>query len=193
MATQRVQCPRTDQTLHGLAIHLSRVHASSQTVERGKRSALVPRIQHGQNGRSADILDGFQATANLVVLDREILFGTVDVRRKHGDNHAAAIIDQTRHHACTAVPRGHFRCHELGGVIRFEVRRLIREHGVTRGVRLDKSVTGEGLHQFKDLLRQPLRHAPMRDTSLNELSFDAFQFPRVFLAHTAAQNIGAPQ
>ena len=77
-------------------------------------------------------------------------------------------------------------------MVRFQIRRVVRQQGVGGGVRFVETVAGELFHQVEDLVGLFRRQAIFRRTGAEDLAVLGHLFGLLF-THGAAQHVGAAQ
>ncbi len=105
----------------------------------------------GLDGVVADILYRGQAETNRAAVRREVRVAHVDVGSFDGNAHFAALVDVLDYVVGAAGHRSQQRSHELDGIARLQVCRLVGQQGVGGGVRLVEAVAGELCHQVENL------------------------------------------
>ena len=123
---------------------------------------------------------------------REVRIGDIGVRSLDRNAHLATLVDVLHHVVRRTGHRCQQRRHELHGIVRFEISRVIGQQRISRGVRFIETISRELRHQVEnlfDLLRRIL--------ALRGALHEAFALLRhllgFFLAHGAAQQIGFTQ
>ena len=136
-----------------------------------------------------DVLDGEQPVPDRVVLDRELDAGAMDVGRPDLDPHPAAFGDGRRDLLAGVPHRRQDARHVLDGVVRLEVRGLVRDQPVAGGMRLVEAVPLERLERGEDGVDRRWRHAALRRLG-HELLAHGPQHGRLLLADRIAEGVG---
>ena len=136
----------------------------------------------------ADVLDHGEAITNLPILDREAGLGGVDVGRQHVDVARMAIEHGGRDFVVVARLIVEQRRQILQRVVRLQVGRLVRDHGIGGAVRLREPVTREVRHQVEDLRGLRLTH-PAVGRTLDELGAHLRHLFFLLFAHRAAEHV----
>ncbi len=118
--------------------------ASERKSPSASRAAMIDSI-----APCADVLDGQQPEADRVALDREVEAADVDVRRPDLDAQPPALGDRGRHLLGVVAEGGEHAGHVLDRVVRLQVRGLVRDQAVARGVRLVEAVALERLERLE--------------------------------------------
>jgi hypothetical protein len=136
----------------------------------------------------ADVLDGQQAEADGVALDREVEPAGVDVGRQDLDAQAPALGDGRGDLLGVVAEGGQHAGHVLDGVVRLEVGRLVGDQPVAGGVGLVEAVALERLEGLEDGVDDLRRHAPLGRLA-DELVLLRAQHRRLLLADGVAQRV----
>ena len=185
---ERVEGACLDETLHHTPVDEPEVDPRAEVLQRLERPLAATRLQDRLHRGLADVLDRGQAEANRVAGDAELHGRHVHVGRHDLDPHRPTLFDVL--HDLVGVPHfgGQQRGHELDGIVRLEVRGLVRDEPVGRGVRFVESVARELLHQLPDALGLRgggVALAAARDELLALLGHEL----AVLLAHGAAEDV----
>ncbi len=135
------------------------------------------------------ILDGRQPETNCMLMWCEVRITHVDIWRFDRNAHVSALIDVLHHVVRVSGHRRQQRRHELHRIMSLQIRRLIRQYGVGRRVRLVEAVSGELLHQVEDLFDLLLRELPFQ-RALHEALALLRHLLSVLLPHRAPQQVG---
>ena len=117
----------------------------------------------------------------------------VHIRRQHLDALRARLIDVGAEFGGVGHVVGHHGAVEFHGIIRLQIRSLIGDAGVSRGVRFVEAVAGELFQQVEDLVRFALGEVVLLLAALDEDGALLGHFLGFLLAHRAAQQIRAAQ
>ena len=188
----RIESAGANQRLHHAPVDDALVDPPAEIEQVGKRRRLA-RLEDRADRRLACAAHRAEAVADRLPVDRhEAVFGGIDLGRQDSQAVGERVLVQLAHlvgvvHHCRKVGR-----HERRGVMRFHVCRLIREQRVGRGVRLVEAVAGELLHQIEQLRRLAARQAVLLRARNEDVALLGHLLG-LFLAHRAAQQIGAAQ
>src|SRR5438132_1422080 len=156
---QIVERARFRQAFENFLVDEPEVRVLAQLEQRTDASAeRRPRVQHRLNRAFADALDGAQTETYPIGFDDELQVTAVDVGRKHRHAELAALREIQRDLVRVLRFDRQQRGHEMAWIVRFEVRRLVRQQRVRRRMRLWKSVAGEVLDELEDLRRLLFRN-----------------------------------
>ena len=185
---ERVEGARLDQGLQHAAIHEPEVHAGAEVLERREGPRLRTGPEDRLHRRLAHVLDRGQAEPDRVAHDAEPHRRDVHIGRLDTDPHRTALLDVLHDPVGVAHFRGEQRRHELHGVVRLEVRRLVGDERVRRAVRFVEPVPRELLHQLPHAVGLRLRDRAL-GTAGDELLALLRHELAVFLAHGAAERV----
>ena len=188
----RVERACANQRLDRAAIDAAFVDTPAEIEQIAKRTCL-PRHDNCLDRGLAGAFDGAQAIAHVFVVDRlETVARLVDVGRQHGKPKRDRIVVQVAHLVGVVHHQRQVRRHECRGMMRLEIRGLIRDQRISRGVRLVEAVARELFHQIEKL-RCFRRRKPPVDCTGDEALAVLGHFVGQLLAHRAAQEIGCTQ
>ena len=97
LRARRVERACADQVLDRTLIDLHTVHAAAEILKVDERAIELALLHHAQDQPAANILDGDEAEADALGLDREAVGGVIDVRRQELDAALAALIEVFAH------------------------------------------------------------------------------------------------
>ena len=202
IAFDGIKSPGFDERLQGALVELGAVHTHTkipQALERPLHMALWPHAlavacgHDGFNGRLPGAFDGAQPIADHVVGHRlKAVMAPVDVGRLKAQAHLQRILVQHLELVGVVHFHGHVAAEKLGGVMHLQPRRLVSQQGVSGGVRFVEAVARKLLHQVKHLIGLFLADALLGGTLTEQQAMLGHLF-RLFLAHGAAQQVGAAQ
>ncbi len=188
-AAERIHCAGLDERFQNALVEQAEIDVLAKLVDGFEAAELLARGDDGFDGIAADVLYRSQAEADGFSMRGEVCVRYVDVRGFDGNAHLAALVDVLHHIIGAAGDRSEQRRHELDGIVRLQICRVVGEQGVGGGVRLVESVAGKLRHEIEnllDLLRWKLALGRAFDETLALLR----HFSGIFLAHGAAQQIG---
>ena len=156
---RRVECSALDERFEHALVDALGVDARREVEEIGERSAFLACLEERFERRLAETAHGAEAEADLraarILRDRgaiaalaplvargmrvdhlEIDVALVDVRREHRDAHRAGVGDGADDLVDLLLVGGHDPAEQLDGVMRLEVRGLVRDERVGRRVRV---------------------------------------------------------
>ena len=190
---QAVQRTRAHQGLQRTLVDGAPIHTAAEIQQRHKGSACIARRDDGGHRALTKPLDGAQPVDNLaLVVDREVEFTQIDIGHYQRQPHLPAFLHQGYHLVGVLhVSRQHSR-HEVRRVVFLEPGRLIGDQGVGSRVRLVEAVTRELFHQVENGTR-PVRIDLALLRALHERVALLRHLFRFFLAHGAAQHVGATE
>ena len=122
----------------------------------------------------------------------EIGLRLVDLGREDVDAPGAPLGDDAHHLLDLVAVGGHQRAQELDRVVGLEVRRLVGEQGIRRGVALVEAVAGEDSQQREDALGVLGLDAVLLGAA-DERGLLLGHLLRLLLAHGAAEQVGAAE
>ena len=186
---ERIERAGLDQAFEHAPVQQARVDGVAELEERVEAAQLLARFENAAHRIFADVLDGAHAEANLFADGREVHVAGVDVRRKHGDAHAARFVDVLHHFFGVAGFRSQQRGHEFDRIVRLEPGRLIGQQRVGAGVRFVEAVAGEFGHQIENALGL-FRRNFVRGAAGQEFLALRGHLVAILLAHGAAQDVG---
>ena len=93
------------------------------------------------------VFDCPQSESDPVAFHAEVILGSVDIRRQHGDAQLLALGNIAGDLAGRVQHRCHQRRHVLPGIVTFQIRRLVSHHRVAHCVGLIEGIVCEG-HDF---------------------------------------------
>ena len=138
----------------------------------------------------AHALDGGESEAHLALfVGGELLLRLVHVGTEAGDVHRLTLGHELRNLSDVVKASAHIARHELGRVVRLEVRRLVSYPRVARGVRLVEGVGCELLPVAPDLLEH-LRVVSVLLSALDELWLHCINDGFLLLTHRLTQSVG---
>ena len=112
----------------------------------------------------------------------------IDIRRLQFKTELPAIVFEC-HQTIGVVQIGtHHGCHKRRWIVRLKIGRLIRQHGISRRVRLIEAVARELLHQVEYVGRGPVGDAPCGCAADEDLSL-LCHLLRLLLTHRTPQQI----
>jgi len=192
---QRIARATLDQRFERFPVEAARIHTFAQVEERFESASVLSRFQDRLHRNFSDAFDRRQSKANDCPLTRrrESDLAFIDVRRQHFDAERFGLLNENADLAGVAHVIRQHRAEEFNRVIGFQVSRLIRDNGVSRGVRLVESITCELLEQVKNLIRFCRWNFVNARGALNENLPLAGHFLGLFFAHGAAQQIRASE
>src|SRR5690606_20198399 len=120
------------------------------------------------------------------------VFRAIDIGRQNGQAVGNAVDNEAVYLVGIVHVGGQAGCHEFGGVMRFQVSGLIGDQRIGGGVRFVEAVTGEFFHQAEQLCSLSFVQ-PIVDCAGDENVALLRHFLDFFLAHRAAQQVGAAQ
>ena len=138
-----------DQRLEHLAVGEAQIDPGAEVGERPELAAGIPRRDDRFDGALAHVLHGQQAEPDGVALDGEFEMAAVDVRRSHLDRHAPALGDRRGDLLLVGSEGGQDGGHVVDRVVRLEVRRLVGDQPVARGMGLVEAVALERLERLE--------------------------------------------
>ena len=187
-AVQSIKCAALDQCLNGGAIDRAQIHTVTELKEVLEATALLSFRNDGHNGTLARTLDGLQAKAHVAVAvvvgfvihvdHREVRVGKIDIGRTNFNANVRARIGAVRiygapalikvdrpifHLLCLAF-KGQHRSHEVIGEPGLEIRSLVGNNGVTRGMALIEAVSSEFHDEIKELIGARFSESAFRGT-----------------------------
>src|SRR5207302_3479680 len=166
--TQAVGGSGSDQALEHALVYLPWIGADAE-IEHGLEWSVPPTFVEEQLDRmGTDVLDHGKPVTNLALLDGKASLGAVDIGRQHFDIAGVAIEHGGGDFVVVARLIVEQRRQVLQRVVRFQVRRLVRDHGVGGAVRLWESITGEVGHQVENFRGLRLTDSPV-GRALDEL------------------------
>ena len=190
---EAVEAAALDEALHHAPVDRAQVDPLAEVEQRAEGLAAPPHLQHRLHRALAHVLDRGQpeadGVADVAANDREVDVRLVHVRRQHLDPHGAALADVAHHAVGVRALRGEERGHEVRGMVRLQVRGLVGQPRVGRGVRLVEAVARELLHVVPDLAGLLLRD-PALDAALQELVLLGGHDVGLLLPHRLAQDVG---
>ena len=191
-----------DEGFDGAFVHARAVDAAAKVEEAGKRpvfaarKAFAPAFSGGDDGLDgllAGALDGAQAVADELVADRlEAVAAPVDVGRLKGQALAQRVFMQRPQLVGVVHFHRHVGAEEFGAVVHFQPGGVIGQQRVGGGVAFVEAVAGELFHEVKDFVGLVFADA-FSGRAFAEDEAVAGHFFRFFLAHGAAQQVGAAQ
>ena len=196
LRARRIERACADQVLDRTLIDLHAVHAAAEILKVDERAVELTLLHHAQNEPAADVLDGDEAEADALGLDREAVGGVVDVRRQELDAALAALVEVLAH-LVGRVEHAREQCrHVFFRIVALEVCRLIRDDRIGRGVRLVERVVREGVNFLVNFLRGLLVDAVChaagdiaRGIAVQKRLALALDVLDLLLAHRAAQHV----
>ena len=164
---ERVERPGLDEALHHPTVHEAQVDARAEILERAEGALRAPGRQDRLHRGLADVLDRRQAETDRVAGHGELHGRHVHVWRLDADPHRPTLFDVLHDLVGVAHFRSQQRRHELDRIVRLEVRGLVGDEPVRRGVRVvdgdtvgDEAVGAGNLEVVRRL--DPFPHEPLR-------------------------------
>jgi hypothetical protein len=171
-------------------LHARRSTRSTKSKKSLYGPVLGARGEHRVDRALADVAHRAEAEADaLVADDGELVAALVDVGGEDLDPHLARLGHVLHHRVGVADAARQERGHEVGRVVRLEVRRVVRHHRVGDRVRLVEAVAPERLDLAGDVLDDRAL-VPLVDRLRDELAELLLDELRVLLAHRLAQHVG---
>ncbi len=131
---ERVERPRPDEGFEHPLVAEAQVDAPTE-IEYGAERPLFSSGQNRIDGRLADVADRPEPEANLLVADDgELIARLVHVRRQDLQAKLARFVDVFHDAVGVADAARQERRHELGGMVRLEIRRVVADDRVGDGV-----------------------------------------------------------
>ena len=190
---QTVECASLDQRLYRAFVEFAAIDACTKIKQAGKRTVFLTRGHNRGNCAFACTLDGAQAVADDAVADRlKAVLAAVDVGRFELHAHSNGILMQHLELVGVVEFHGHVGAEELGGKVCFQPGGLVGQQRIGCGMRFVEAVTGELLHQVENFARLTGADALLRGAGAEQVPV-LRHFFGFFLAHGAAQQIGAAQ
>ena len=190
---ERVEGTGTHQRLDRPAIDLARIGTAAKIKQVEERPAAPPGDEQIFDGPLTQALDSAEAIDNLVVrVYREHVLPLVHIGQFQHQLHGPALFHE--HHYLVRVLqfRTHHRRHERCGIVGLQPGGLVGHQGVGRGVGFIEAVAGKFFHQVEDLDRQ-VAVDTLGARALLEYRALLGHLLGLFLAHGAAQHVGAAQ
>ena len=148
-----VECAGTDQCFDRAPVDDALVDAATE-VEQIDEWAFVAGTDDRFDGRASRTLDATKAITNAPLINRlEAVGGCVNVRRQHLQAERQRVDVELTNLVGIVHHQREVRRHECRGMMRLEVRRLVRDQRVGRGVRLVEAVASEFFHVIEQLRR----------------------------------------
>ena len=147
--TELVERPDLGERLEDLAVDEPEVDPRAQVGERLERAALGPRRHDRLDRALADVFHRQQPESDRRPLDRELDIRSVDIGQLDLDVHPAALGDRRSDLLLVRAEGRQDRGHVLDGVVGLEVRRLVGDQPVARGVGLVEPVALEWLERLE--------------------------------------------
>ena len=91
----RIERARADEVLHRALVHVIAIHAIAEILKIHKGTVDLALAHHAGDQAAADVLDGDEAEADALRLDRKAVIRPVDVRRQERDGALAALADNS--------------------------------------------------------------------------------------------------
>ena len=148
-ANQSIRAAGFNHCLKDTFIDCASVNPVRQIKERFKGAAGFSGFDNGLDSSFANSLDRCQTETNGITNGREPLVTGVDVRWQQGKSHALHFANVARDFLGIVALTGQHSSVKMGGVMRFQISRLIGEIGIGEGVRAVKSVISKLRHQAK--------------------------------------------
>ena len=187
MTANVVECSRGNQRFEDALVTQTQINPLAEIENRAEWPVVATRGQDRVDGGTADVANRAEPKTNaLVADDGELVAGLDDIGREHLEVELASLVDELHDAVRVADGRRQQRRHELGRMVRFEPRRLIRENRVGDGVRLVEAVSAERFDLAGKLLDDVAVVAP-RDRFLDELPQLLANQLRVLLADGFAE------
>ena len=160
VAAKPVEGAALDQGLDHLLVDGPQVHVLAEVKQTLEPPDALAGLDHVLDGFFAHALDRRQPEANhalialagLLVQRREIDVAVVDVGRHDLDAHPLAFGDVLDDLLRVAHFVGQQGRHELDGIVRLQIGRLVGDERIARRVALIEAIAGEPLDQFENLL-----------------------------------------
>ena len=179
-----------DQALDDLPVDDAQRHAFHEIEDAGKRTAFLPFGDHGVDDIGAHALDTAHAEADITLLvDRELRGALVDVGSQDLDLPAAAVVHDLGDLLHVVEVAAHVGGEELGGIMRFQVRRLVTDPGIAGCVRLVERIFRERPPVLPDLVEQRILMSA-GTTTLHELEIQLLHVLDLLLAHGLSELVG---
>ena len=162
-AAQSIHGAALDQRFQHAFVQQAQVDLLAEFVDGTVAAELLASGNDRLDGVVADVLHRGQTKANRAAVRCEVGVAHIDVRSLDRDAHLAAFVDVLDHVIGAAGHRCQQRGHELDGIARLQIRRLVGQQRVGGRVRLVEAVSGELGHQIEnllDLFRRIARAAP---------------------------------
>ena len=196
---QRIERARVDEVFHQPLVRSERRAAHREILKALEGPVRPALFDHGVDGVFAHVLDGRQPETDPLAFAFEIADTLVDVGRIHGDIARTEVHQVFRDLLYLGYAVVQDGSKELVGVIFFQKRRLIREHGVGRRVRFVESVFRKAGHLVENIHGDRLRHAAhdgavygaplFVHAAVHEYLFLAFHLLHVLFTHGAAHDV----
>ena len=151
--SERVERPDLGERLEDLPVREPQVDPPAQVAERLERSLGLPRRDDRLDRALADVLDRQQPEPDRLVLDRELDLAAADRRRPDLDAQPAALRDGGGDLLLVVPERRQDGRHVVDREVRLEVRGLVGDQPVARGVGLVEPVALERLEGREHLRR----------------------------------------
>src|SRR5581483_10495185 len=185
----RIECAAFDEAFEHAAVDGREIDAAAEVEDRFERAFFGAALEDDLDRLFTDVFDRGEAEADFLADRREIRAALVDVRRQDLDILLATfgeVLDDL-------VGVAHLGCqqpgHEFDRVVRLQIRGLVRDERVGRGVRLVEAIARERLHLVEDLARL-IGVDFAFDGALDEALALLRHLLGIFLPHRAAENIG---
>ena len=183
-----VEGAHLDERLEDALVDEPEVDPVAEVGERPEGALCLAGGDDRLDGALPDVLDGQQAEPDRRPLDGELQVAGVDVRLQHGDAEPAAL-GHGRGDLLGVVPeRRQDAGHVLDGVVGLEVRRLVGDQPVGRGVGLVEAVALERLEGLEDRVDRVRAHPALARLAY-ELVLHRAQDARLLLADRVAERV----
>ena len=190
---QGVKRARFDQRFNRPLVQLAAVHTHAKVIQAGEHPTLLACQNHRLNRLLTSAFYSTQPVANLLVRDRlEAVVAPVDVGSLECQAHLDCVFKQSLHFVGVVHLHRHVGAEKFRRVMHLQPGGVIGQERVGSRVRLVEAVACELLHVVKNLIGLLLREAVARRAIPEYLALHR-HFVGLFLAHGAAQHVGAAQ
>ena len=169
-------------------VRQTQVDPVAEVGEGTERAVRLPGGDDRLDRALPHVLDRQQPEPDRRPLHGELEVAGMDVRWEDGDPQAAALGDRGRDLLGVVAERGQHARHVLDGVVRLEVRRLVRHQAIARGVGLVETVALERLEGREDGVDRLRPHASLGRLG-DELALQRPQDGGLLLADRVAQHV----
>ena len=189
---QTVEGPALHEGLHDLPIHPSAIDPGREVVEVLEIPARLPGLQDRLDGAFAHVLHTRQPEADALAHHREVLGRLVDGGRERLDSLGVGMSDVARELVVVGCLGGQQRGKILPRMVGLQIRGLVRDQRVGRGVGFREAIARELRHQLEDLVGLGSIDPPLRRT-LDEALLLARHLLGLLLPHGPTQHVGFSQ